>query len=128
MRPLLHPSIDDVTLEGILHALADPVRVAIYTELAASESPQTCSNLQQVLGERPVPKSTLSQHFRILRESGLIRSERAGVEMRSQTRCKEIERRFPGLLPSILKAYAAEAGERARRAKHKTTSRKGRST
>ena len=35
MRPLIHPSIDDITIEGILHALADPVRAAIYAELAA---------------------------------------------------------------------------------------------
>ncbi|TMA24851.1 MAG: transcriptional regulator, partial [Deltaproteobacteria bacterium] len=29
MRPLVHPSIEDVSVEAILHALADPVRVAI---------------------------------------------------------------------------------------------------
>ncbi len=36
MRPLVHPAIDDITVEGILHALSDPVRVAIYAQLAAS--------------------------------------------------------------------------------------------
>ena len=123
MRPLIHPSIDDVTLEGILHALADPVRAAIYAELAARDGTATCSAFVNVI-DREIPKSTLSQHFRALREAGLIRSERAGVEMRNQTRCKELEQRFPGLIPSIMKAYLVEAGEKSRGAKRKTAKKK----
>jgi DNA-binding transcriptional ArsR family regulator len=126
MRPLLHPSIDDVTLEGILHALADPVRVAIYARLAGACSASTCSNFLEV-GERPIPKSTLSQHFRALREAGLIRSERNGVEMLSLSRCKEIEQRFPGLIPAIMKAHGIEMTARQRSAKRKTAARKTRS-
>jgi len=37
MRPLFHPSIEDVTVEGILHALSDPVRVAIFADIAGFE-------------------------------------------------------------------------------------------
>ena len=44
MRPLFHPSIDDITVEGILHALSDPVRVAIYTEIACAECTSNCTN------------------------------------------------------------------------------------
>jgi DNA-binding transcriptional ArsR family regulator len=94
MRPLIHPSIEDVTVEGILHALSDPVRVAIYAELAGSNCTNICSNFLQ-MSDRSIPKSTLSQHFRALREAGLVRSERHGVEMHSTTRCTEIEQRFP---------------------------------
>ena len=118
MRPLIHPSIDDITLEGILHALSDPIRAAIYAQLAVSEGAATCSQLATV-SNREIPKSTLSQHFRALREAGLVRSERAGVEMRSHTRCKEIEQRFPGLIPAIMKAYTIESAETARSAKRK---------
>jgi DNA-binding transcriptional ArsR family regulator len=118
MRPLIHPSIDDVTIEGILHALADPVRAAIYAELATRDGVATCAAFTHVI-DREIPKSTLSQHFRALREAGLIRSERAGVEMRSTTRCKEIEQRFPGLIPSIMKAYAIESAGKSRGAKRK---------
>lgn len=107
MRPLTHPSIDDVTVEGILHALSDPVRARIYATLACTERANTCSAFLQV-DDRCVPKSTLSQHFRALREAGLIRSERRGVEMFNTTRCAEIEQRFPGLLPAILKAHTAQ--------------------
>jgi len=63
---------------------------------AASTGATICSNFLQV-SDRSIPKSTLSQHFRALREAGLVRSERHGVEMRNVSRCKEIEQRFPGI-------------------------------
>ena len=115
MRPFAHPSADSITLEGILHALSDPERMAIYVCLANAEAAQSCANFQRI-NERTVPKSTLSQHFRVLRDAGLIRSERHGVEMRNFSRCAEIDLRFPGLLPAILNAYASQAlpsGEKA---------------
>ncbi|WP_329741725.1 helix-turn-helix domain-containing protein [Dyella sp. A6] len=108
MRPLFHPAIDDITVEGILHALSDPVRVSIYAKLAALDGAATCTALQQV-SDRTIPKSSLSQHFKVLRDAGLIHSERAGVEMRSTTRCKEIEQRFPGLIPAILAAHRVQS-------------------
>ena len=107
MRPLFHPSIDDVTVEAILHALADPVRVAIYVRIVGSACSQTCSTFLNV-SEQEVPKSTLSQHFKVLREAGLIRSERRGVELQNTTRCEEINGRFPGLLPAITSALVVE--------------------
>lgn len=118
MRPLIHPSIEDITVEGILHALSDPVRAAIYADLARSDGGAACSCFQQV-SDRCIPKSTLSQHFRALREAGLIRSERRGVEMLNTTRCAEIERRFPGLLAAILKAHSIQARGGQRAAKRK---------
>jgi DNA-binding transcriptional ArsR family regulator len=123
MKPLLHPSIQDITVEGILHALSDPVRVAIYAQLAGSECAATCSNFLE-MSDRSIPKSTLSQHFRALREAGLVRSERHGVEMRNTTRCMEIEQRFPGLLPGILSAFKQQAADRVRAAK-RAASRRG---
>ncbi|WP_255367332.1 helix-turn-helix domain-containing protein [Dyella sp. OK004] len=112
-------------MEGILHALSDPVRVAIYAEMAGSKCAQTCSTFLQIR-DRNIPKSTLSQHFRALREAGLIRSERHGVEMHNTTRCKEIEQRFPGLLPAIMGAYKAQLMERQRVAKRRTAAAKTR--
>jgi len=122
MRPLVHPSIEDITVEGILHALSDPVRAAIYAELAIS-SGATCSNFLKI-SDRDIPKSTLSQHFRALREAGLIRSERHGVEMRNTTRCEEIDQRFPGLIVAIMKAHQAQAAERELGAKRKPSTKK----
>lgn len=95
-------------LETILHALSDPVRAAIFAGIAGAGRSQICAAFA-CMGDRVIPKSSLSQHFRVLREAGLIRSERQGVEMRNTSRCDEVEQRFPGLLPVILTAYAREA-------------------
>src|ERR1700675_5089844 len=108
MKPLFHPAIEDVTVEGILHALSDSVRVAIYADLVNSDCPQTCSNFLQV-SEKSIPKSTLSQHFKALREAGLIRGERHGVEMQNTSRCMEIEERFPGLIAAIVNAHKVQS-------------------
>lgn len=110
MRPLFHPSIDDVSVEGILHALSDPVRVAIFSHIAASDCSHTCSAFLEV-SEKTIPKSTLSQHFKALREAGLIRSERRGVEMQNTSRCAEIQKRFPGLIAAIVNAHKVQSGK-----------------
>ena len=104
MRPLFHPSIDDVTVEAILYALSDPVRVAIFADIAGSNCSQNCTNFVNV-NEKPIPKSTLSQHFKALREAGLIHGERHGVEMQNTSRCTEIDQRFPGLIAAIVNAH-----------------------
>ena len=124
MKPLIHPAIEDVPLAAILHALADPVRVALFAEVVAQDCPRSCTMLVSVL-EKPIPKSTLSQHLRILREAGLILGERHGVEMRNASRCAEIEARYPGLLSSIVSAHEIQieadkkrASRLARKANH----------
>jgi DNA-binding transcriptional ArsR family regulator len=110
MRPLFHPSIEDVTVEAIMHALSDPVRVAIFAEIAGASCPQNCSDFVNI-SQRTIPKSTLSQHFKALREAGLIRGERQGVEMRNTSRCAEIDKRFPGLIAAIVKAHHIQQAE-----------------
>ena len=113
MRPLFHPSVEDITVEGILHALSDPVRVAIYAGIVAQECSHNCSTFLTV-SDKTIPKSTLSQHFRALREAGLIRGERRGVEMHNTSRCPEIEQRFPGLLRAIVNAHTIQSKDEAR--------------
>jgi DNA-binding transcriptional ArsR family regulator len=110
MRPLVHPAIDDVRLETILHALSDPARAAIFAQIAGQGCVQNCAALAAT-GDRVIPKSSLSNHFKVLREAGLIRSERRGVEMRNTARCGEVDARFPGVLAAILAGYAREDKE-----------------
>ena len=112
VKPLVHPALEDITVEGILHALSDPTRVQIFAQIADSGSSSNCATFLTV-GDKEVPKSTLSQHFKVLREAGLVRSERIGVEMQNRSRCSEIEGRFPGLIPAIVGALKAQAGHRA---------------
>ena len=116
MRPLFHPSPEDVTVEGILHALSDPVRVAIFAQIAGSDCSRNCSNFLNV-SEKTIPKSTLSLHFKILREAGLIRGERRGVEMQNTSRCTEVDQRFPGLIAAIINAHKAQSERKLRAVK-----------
>lgn len=116
MRPLFHPSVDDLTVEAILHALSDPVRVAIYAQIVGSACSHNCSNFLK-MSEKAIPKSTLSQHFKALREAGLIRSERRGVEMHNTSRCAEVDRRFPGLIAAIVTAHNAQSQRKLRAGK-----------
>ena len=129
MRPLFHPSIEEVTVEAILHALSDPVRVAIYAEIVGQDCSHNCANFAN-LTEKTIPKSTLSQHFRALREAGLIRGERVGVEMHNTSRCAEIDQRFPGLIAAIVTAHNIQLEDRAkvRRAARGKRSHKGTET
>ena len=113
MKPLFHPSVADITVEGILHALSDPIRVQIFAEIAKADCARTCSNFLKI-SDRSVPKSTLSQHFKALREAGLIRSERKGVELHNTPRCDELNDRFGTLISAIIDTYAAQNARRNR--------------
>jgi DNA-binding transcriptional ArsR family regulator len=84
--------------------------MAIYISLVNTETARSCANFRRI-NERTVPKSTLSQHFRVLREAGLIRSERQGVEMLNTSRRAEVDKRFPGLVEAILAAHCRQPGK-----------------
>lgn len=112
MRPFYHPSLDDITVEGLLHALSDPVRVRLLAEIVARDRPQACCTLSELSGQT-LPKSTLSAQFRVLREAGLITSERKGVEVHNTPRCKELEGRFGPMIQAILDAYARQKAEKS---------------
>lgn len=89
-----------MTLESVLYALADPTRLEIVKTLTAENCGMSCSRAAPA----DLPKSTQSHHFQVLREAGLIRSERRGTEVVNSLRCAELDKRFPGVLASILKA------------------------
>jgi DNA-binding transcriptional ArsR family regulator len=112
-RPLTHPHIGDVTVAGILHALSDPLRLGIVSKLLKAPAGMNCTQMTRKL-KLSMPKSTCSQHYRILREAGLIVSERRGVDLSSRVRAAELETRFPGLLASILKSHKKEISRPAR--------------
>ena len=66
MKAIVQPTTGDITLSGVMGALADPVRVSIVRELAA-HGELVCGTLD--LG---VSKATRSHHLRVLRESGFV--------------------------------------------------------
>ncbi len=105
MVQFVHPSTEDITLSGVLAALADPVRLKIFMSLMAQEGCMSCT---EAAPDNSIPKSTLSHHFRILREAGLIRTIKRGVENRNVPRAEDIDARFPGLLQTLLPLAAHE--------------------
>ncbi len=103
MAPFVHPARQDITLAGVLAALADPTRLQIVRGLVAQGDCMSCTEAAPCT----MAKSTVSNHFRVLREAGLIQTSKKGVEHRNIVREADINARFPGLLKTILK-YADE--------------------
>jgi DNA-binding transcriptional ArsR family regulator len=81
---------------AVLHALADPVRLDLVRQLSESDTAIACGRF-----DTPVAKSTLSHHFKILREAGLIATHREGGQALNVLCTAEMEASFPGLLRAI---------------------------
>ena len=96
---LPEPSPQAMSLEAVLSALGDPVRLQIVRQLHTSPAAKACGTFGL-----PVGKSTASHHFKVLREAGVIRQRVDGRERLSELRLDDLEQRFPGLLGSILAA------------------------
>ncbi len=96
MRPHKHPPASEFVLERVLYALSDSIRLDIVRHLARVDA-AACGDLD---GGRP--KSTVSHHFKVLREAGLVYTENAGTTHMNTLRRADIESRFPGLLDAIL--------------------------
>ena len=98
-RPkLVHPDTDEIELLRVLHALSDPTRMTIVRTLR-SEPEMACGTFPV-----EVAPSTLTHHFRVLRESGVIRQREDGNHRWTTLRHGDLERRFPGVLDAILQA------------------------
>lgn len=96
MRPYKHPAASELTLERVLYALSDSIRLAIVRHLARV----TAASCGELDGGRP--KSTVSHHFKVLREAGLVLTETVGTIHMNTLRRADIDSRFPGLLTAIL--------------------------
>lgn len=96
---LAHPQRAEIELGTVLHALSDPVRLAIVASLAAGDQRRTCGSF-----DLPVSKSTCTHHFRVLREAGVIHQHQEGTARLNTLRREDLEARFPGLLETVLSA------------------------
>ncbi|PDP88569.1 transcriptional regulator [Glycomyces fuscus] len=94
-----HPPAEEIRVEAVMHALADPVRLRIVRELARGHDDMAC-----IAFELPVSKSTSTHHFRVLREAGLIRQYYEGTSRMSCLREEDLQARMPGLLEAVLRA------------------------
>jgi DNA-binding transcriptional ArsR family regulator len=95
---LHHPDVTDIDLLAVLHALSDETRMALVRRLAM-EDERACGTFAVDVGP-----STLSHHFKVLREAGVIRQRHEGTRRLTSLRVEDLHRRFPGLLDAVLDA------------------------
>lgn len=93
---LFEPDLADVPVLSVLQALADETRLTIVRELAAGGE-RLCGSFAPGLS-----KATRSHHFKVLREAGLTRTRIEGTSRYVRLRRDDLQRRFPGLLDTVL--------------------------
>jgi DNA-binding transcriptional ArsR family regulator len=93
---MYHPDPQQITLSSVLYALGDPIRLAIVRQLA-ERGEQNCCDFGFAIA-----RSTMSHHFKILRESGVVLSRKSGTQHLNSLRQPELDERFPGLLTAVL--------------------------
>jgi DNA-binding transcriptional ArsR family regulator len=98
-RQLPQPQLDELDVVSVLHALSDPIRLEIVRALAHSGDGRPCGSF-----DVPVTKSTLTHHFRVLRESGVLAQRHDGTTKLCTLRAADLGTRFPGLLDAVLSA------------------------
>ncbi|MFD9702518.1 ArsR/SmtB family transcription factor [Lentzea sp. NPDC059081] len=96
---LPQPDRDEIRIERVLHALADPVRLHIVRALATSPDGHACGEFAL-----SVSPSTRTHHLRVLRGAGVITTIAAGTRKISSLRRADLDALFPGLLNGVLAA------------------------
>jgi DNA-binding transcriptional ArsR family regulator len=96
MREPHHPSCAELELAAVLHALSDPARLQIVRQLAIRDE-CTCGTFDLGLS-----KATLSHHYRVLREAGVVKTRPDGRRRYLSLRKADLDARFPGLLEAVL--------------------------
>jgi DNA-binding transcriptional ArsR family regulator len=101
---LTSPDREDLQLGDVLHALSDPIRLQIALALAESDSEVACGEFPVAVG-----KSTMSHHFKVLRDAGVLRSRYEGTRRFHALRRDDLDARFPDLLDTVLHAARTTA-------------------
>jgi DNA-binding transcriptional ArsR family regulator len=107
MAQFTHPSLKDVPLASVLHALSDPTRLAIVRKLDEQRQVQGEGLSCSCAAPEGLPRATMSNHFTVLRNAGLVEARKQGTMVIHRLRRKDVDARFPGLLDAVLNAEAA---------------------
>jgi DNA-binding transcriptional ArsR family regulator len=98
MREVSQPTRDAIRLVDVLRALADPVRLELVQRLERT-GPENCTAAGE---ELDVHQTTLSHHYRVLREAGVTWTTIEGRTRLVQIRRDDLDGLFPGLLDAVL--------------------------
>ena len=90
-----------ITLDAALKALANPIRRQVVTMLLNTPGGRvdTCAAFKV-----PISKSTLTQHMRVLHDSGIVETIDYGNRVFVELRAAEIDQQLPGLLEVLRRA------------------------
>ncbi|MFB9463427.1 ArsR/SmtB family transcription factor [Streptomyces cinereospinus] len=69
--------VDAVALSRMFKALSDPIRLRLLSLIASHEGGEAC--VCDLIGPFDVSQPTISHHLKVLREAGLVGSERRGT-------------------------------------------------
>ncbi|MFF4992692.1 ArsR/SmtB family transcription factor [Streptosporangium saharense] len=94
-----HPGRDQIRIEDVLSALGNRLRLDAVRVLDAGGE-HNCTSVLNVLGV--TAKSTMTHHWRVLRDSGVIWQHPSGRENMLTLRREDLDARYPGLLDAIL--------------------------
>ncbi|GAA0945451.1 helix-turn-helix domain-containing protein [Nonomuraea longicatena] len=94
-----HPDRDQIRVEDVLSAMGNHLRLEVVRLLDAGGE-HNCTSLLNVLGV--TAKSTMTHHWRVLRESGVIWQRPSGRENLLTLRREDLDARYPGLLDAVL--------------------------
>ncbi|MGI5491375.1 ArsR/SmtB family transcription factor [Microtetraspora malaysiensis] len=100
MREVSQPATEAIRLVDVLRALADPVRLELVQRLDRMGE-DACNAIG---GEIDVHQTTLSHHYRVLREAGVTWTTVQGRSRLVRLRRNDLDTLFPGLLDSVLNA------------------------
>ncbi|MGZ9930759.1 ArsR/SmtB family transcription factor [Streptomyces sp. NC-S4] len=78
--PMVREPLDEeaaTTLAKMFKALSDPVRLRLLSLIASHEGGEAC--VCDLTGPFDVSQPTISHHLKVLREAGLVGSERRGT-------------------------------------------------
>lgn len=102
---LTHPAAGDLAIGPILAALAEPARLSIIRSvdtLVAGPEGVLCTDVWEHTGLGGT-KSTMSHHYKVLRDAGVVEMWWAGPKKRIRLRRGDLDDRWPGLLDACLK-------------------------
>jgi DNA-binding transcriptional ArsR family regulator len=92
------------SVQQVLAALADPVRLEMVRRLHNAGSPMPCARLYDVIN-----KSTATHHFNILREAGLTERLVVDGQTLQLLRTDQVDAAVPGLLNTVVGSANREA-------------------
>ncbi|GMA24509.1 transcriptional regulator [Luteimicrobium album] len=102
---LPEPPVAELTLTTVLAALADPVRLTLLRVIAdAGDGPIDCGDCAAAAPDITRSESTISHHYKVLRDAGITRTHKQGRHRIIEIRRGDVEARFPGLLDAVLAA------------------------